>query len=99
MAAIREVQHPEPCEVPESRRFVASPVVQAASSQRGLAMWIRSAEGDVTVQNVHHVKADLQGLIERLGCHELEIVSRCVVLRKLAPDTPHQAPNGQIEPG
>src|SRR5262245_21221809 len=72
--------------------------VEATLAELGLALRVLVEIGSVGFQDLEHLAAELEGIVQLGGSHEAEVVGGRVVFRVASVRCPHEAAHGQIEP-
>ena len=97
MVAIGKIQNPKTRIDFISDRAAASRAVEISFSKLRFAVRRQIAISPIVFKHVNNIRADAERSNERLRPDKIEIVRRGVILRKTAPDAPHQASNREIE--
>ena len=96
--AVRQVQHPEQRHLPRPGVGAAADrVVEAAPAELRLALRREVAPGPVALEQPQDLPGGVEGVGERLGAHEVEVVGGGVVFGKLPPGRARQAADGQVD--
>ncbi len=95
--AVRLIQHPETRVDIFFQSVAMRSFIQAAPAELRLAKRTQVPVTPVFFQHVHNRGTNSQRFRQILRANEIQIVGRCVVLRKTSPHAAHQAADGKIE--